>query len=827
MNKRSLTMVGVSALALMVAGLPKVSMAAAPATGADENDADTIIVTGTRDINVKAVDSPTPIQVVSADTLAATGANNAFDALKDILPSFSASAMSFDSSELIRSARLRGMNPGEVLVLVNGKRRHNSANVNADQDPDTSSNPADLDMIPVDLIDHVEVLEAGAAAQYGSDAVAGVINIILKSGASGTSLNAGGGITTRGDGAQGNAGFNQGIAIGNDGSLDVTVDYRHQDFMSRSNLNCKTYLNGCPAAGAGLPGGPGEVNIYGVTNGPVKNRILGAPLEDITTAGVNFEKPINDDATLYAFGTVGYRSARAYENNRQDSKAPFIYPDGFFPRETLSELDGAITVGVKGDHLFGGWSWDVSATYGQDNDKLGVIDSINLGLYGATGQIATQGTLGQENTSQTTVTADFRRGFEVGLAGPLNIAAGAEFRYETYSLSAGDPGTWLDGGTQSEAGFTPTDASNSNRNVEAVYVDLSTKPLTKWTVDLAGRFEDYSQTGVGSTETGKLTTRYDFTPQIGIRGTVSTGFHAPTLAQSNFSAANVTPSSFSAQVPVDSPGAKLLGAQPLKPETSKDIDVGIVLQPIDKAHITVDAYQVFLDHRIINSGAVGGVTGTPGEAIAIKAANANGAQLSAALASSVFATFFNNGVDTRTRGIDLTADYKSDFGKYGQVKWMLNGNVNNVAITKAYAGSPQYFLSTGATNYLNPGVITDLTKSSPANKFSLAPNWFIGDFDITLRETRYGHSDEKSGASSAIIPFENIYIKSAYITDVDIGLFVTDGIKLDIGGNNVFDHMPSKVTYLENTARNAWRYPPYTPWGIAGAYFYSRVSVTF
>ena len=794
MKTRSLGLMGVSTLALMIAGLPQVVYAAAAAAPTTDDGGETIIVTGTRDVGVKAIDSPTPISVIGADTLEATGANNVFDAMKDIMPSFSAAGQNFDSSEFIRAARLRGMNPGEVLVLVNGKRRHPTATVNADQSPDVTSNPTDLDMIPASLIDHIEVLEAGAAAQYGSDAVAGVINIILKTDSSTSDLYAGAGITTRGDGAQGNGGFNQGIAIGKDGYLNVSVDYRHTDFSNRNGINNRTIDTPYPA----------------------RNRIDGQPLSDLTTGGFNFDKPINSDIELYAFGTAGWRGAQAYENNRPSTKAPTYWPEGFFPRETLNEVDGAITGGAKG-HLMG-WDWDLSATYGQDYDHDGVINTVNTGMIGAGLISPTGGTLQTYETTQTTVNFDVRRPFEVGLAGPLNVAAGLEFRHETYSIGAGDPGTYLYGGTQSESGATPTTAVDASRNVEAVYVDLSVKPVSKLTVDLAGRFENYSQEGVGSTEDGKLTTRYDFIPEFALRGTISDGFHAPTLAQSFFAVTNVTPNSLSLQAAPSSPGAALLGAVPLKPETSKDISFGLVAEPLPKLHFTADAYQIFLDHRIINSAAVGGP-------LALEAATLNGNSFTGADASA-YVAFFNNGVDTKTRGLDLTSDYKSDFGNFGTVKWSAGANFNTVAITNVYA-VPAAMKAQGINSYINQSVATDLTKGNPINKITAAANWKWRDFDVTLRETRYGHTDENVGSTSAITPNANIYIKSAYITDVDIGYMITDALKLDIGGNNVFDHMSSELPYALRGGRGSNLYAAYTPWGIEGAYFYSRVSLVF
>lgn len=825
MRTRSKAFTGVSAVALTVAGIQGAAYAAAPGS---TDSADTIIVTGTRDVGVKASESPTPIEVLGGDALEATGATTAFDALKDILPSFSANGWSPDASELVRAARLRGMNPGEVLVLINGKRRHQAASITpggSDQSPDSGSNPADLDMIPVSAIDHIEVLLDGAAAQYGSDAVAGVINIILKSNAEGTSVYAGAGISSRGDNAQASGGFNQGLHVLNDGSLTLSGDYRHQDFSNRNGMNCRTTATGC--LGGGETGG--ETNIYGVVNGPVRNRIEGSPLSDLYNLGFNFNKPINSDLSLYAFGTFGRRSAQAYENNREDARAPFYWPDGFFPRETLNEVDFAVTAGLKGTNLLGGWDWDVSATYGRDSDHFGLINSYNTGMSNPSTYAPhpgvgldtnfTGGTLFSAEYQQTTLNADIRRSL-----GPVNVAFGAEYRYETYDLGAGDPGTYLYGGTQSEAGLTPTDASSHFRDVEAVYGDFSTKIIDNWSLDLAVRYENNSQIGVGDSTNGKITTRYDVSPKLGFRGTVSNGFHAPSLAQSYYSATAVTPNSLSIQAPPSSPGALLLGAKPLQPETSKDLSFGVVAEPIDKLHITADAYQIFLDKAIIDSAQVGGP-------LALLGAAANGNPIPPGATESAYIGFFTNSVDTRTRGLDISADYRSDFGDWGTVKWSAAANWNAIAITNEYALPSQMAAGLIAAGqlptYVNPQIRTDLTKSSPANKITAAANWKWHNFDVTLRETRYGHADQNIGSSSAVTSFANIYIKSAYITDVDINYYVTDAIKVEIGGNNVFDKLPGQLPVAFTTGRESDKYPYYTPWGITGAYFYSKISATF
>ncbi len=807
MKTRSLGMMGVSTLALMISGLPQAAVLAAAAGPSVSDSGDVIIVTGTRDVGIKAQESPAPIEVVGADVLAATGQNNVFDALKNVLPSLTAAAENFDTSEMVRSARLRGMSPNEVLILVNGKRRHTTANINADQGPDVAANPADLDMIPISMIDHVEVLMDGAAAQYGSDAVAGVINIILKSATHGTNVAVTGGITSRGDGAQGAGSGSQAIALGSDGYLDIGVDYKHQDFMSRGGTDCRTN----PAFNAD----PNCGSYKQYAGGVKKNPIDGLPLMDLVTGGFNAEKPITDDISFYAFGTAGWRGADAFENDRLGNAVPIVYPTGFQPQETVNEVDGAITGGVKGVTF--GWDWDLSATYGRDSVDVGVKETANGGMLKALGYTPLQVYAGNQKNDQSVVNADFRHPFDTGFfATPLNVAMGAEYRHESFSISAGEPASYIDGGTQSYSGFTPEDASTHSRNVEAGYVDLSTQILPKWTVDLAGRFESYDDVGVGNTFNKKLTTRYDIVPQLGIRGTISDGFHAPTLAQTSFSSTNIGPlpnggQNYYIQLPLTSPGAKVFGAPPLAPEKSKEASFGIVAEPLPKWHVTADAYQIWLNGRIINTAHLTGD-------LAVAAAAANGNVTPPGSAS--FVSFFTNGVDTRNRGLDLTSDYKTDFGKYGFVTWTAAANWNSVSIN-GYNNSP------ALAGAFSPNVITDITKASPANKFTAAANWVWEDFDVTLRETRYGHVD-MTNTSSSVVPYYNTFIKSAYITDIDIGYNINDHVKWTIGGNNIFDKMPSHLVENANApGRLSNLYPVYAPWGLSGSYYYTRVAVSF
>lgn len=799
------------AVCALAAGFPAVAAETNAVLNLDSND--TIIVTGTRVTGMKAADSTTPIEVVGAEALEATGQNNIFDALKDVVPSFSSSPGG-DYGAFIRSARLRGLAPGEVLILVNGKRRHQSAYVDTGG-PDVGSNPVDLDFIPIGMIDHVEILLDGAAAQYGSDAIAGVMNIILKSDSHGVTLNSTNGITSRGDGEQSEATASAGFELGHGGFVDVTANYLHHDYSLRDQ---------------GIPSKYATSEAFG-RNGTTSifNRINGDPLTDQANLGYNLDLPLGlnwTDAQVYAFATAGYRHAIGYENYRSPTVAPKVYPQGFFPRETLTEWDFSVTEGVKG--TIQDWSWDLSNTYGRDDLDQGIIHTINPNFYTLYGYSPTSAKTGGQTASQLTTNLDVSKPIQTGLwSAPLNVAIGVEHRYETYTQIAGDSISYVNGGTQAFAGFTPQSASDSSRDSESGYIDLSTRIVPEWQIDLAGRFENY--TDVGTTKNGRFSTRYDFATWLGLRASISDGFHAPTLAQDNFAVANVGPvpgggngQAYSLQLPTTSPGAAVLGAPKLRPERDNDVSIGIVSELTKALHFSIDAYQIYISDRIISTGSIGNSTNALGNSLALAAAGANGFSVPAGSTATV--NFFTNGADTRTRGLDFSLDYKQDLGAWGVVKWSFAGNQNDTSITKYHA--PSATLAAAGLTYFTPASASYLTDANPQNKFTLAPTWMWDRWDVTVRETRYGHVDDVFSYGSPL-KYYNQVIPSAYITDIEVGYQVLDAVKMSLGVNNVFDKMPETAPAFTRSARNTPAYPSYAPYGISGTYAFGRITATF
>jgi iron complex outermembrane receptor protein len=744
---------------------------------------DTVVVTGTR-TDTKASQSLTPVDVISGAQLQATGRSNLRDALVQLSPSIAHESYAGDVAVLTDALTLHGLSPDHVLVLVNGKRRHTTANIALDGGLNQGSTGVDIDMIPVGLIDHIEVLRDGAAAQYGSDAIAGVINIILKKSSHGGELQTTNGQTYAGDGFKNGESASIGLDLGGQGFLDLSAEYDRQNHTIRTGPD--DYFGTFP---------PGH-GYY--------NPIEGDPASTRESVGYNAGYYLGDDVELYGFGTYAHRDAQAYQNYRPPSVLPEVYPDGFVPVETINENDYSVTTGVKGQNLFG-WSWDLSTTYGGDHEVVGMENSANTGLYEALGY------------TQLTNNLDFSRAFQLPvLAAPVNVSWGVEQRRETYSVGAGDYASYVDGGAQALPGLAPVSASDNSRNVVGTYIDLSTHLAPKWTVDLAGRFEHYSD--VGSTTNGKFSTRYDFTPVFAVRGSVSTGFRAPSLAEEYYSNVNESPASVSGLLAANSAAARLIGAQPLQSEKSTNYNVGFVLTPAKDLHVTLDAYQIDIRNRIVEGGTASGDA-------AIAALEAAGLSIPGSIpASAVSASYFTNGASTRTRGIDLTGTYHTGFGAYGQVDWDMGVNLNTTSVTH---------VATGANGQpeLNAQQIAWLSTSTPKNKIIIGGTWHHDEWGVSLHETRYGSTSSEETyivGPNAFSTTQFLHFTNAarYLTDVEVRYNVTKKFQIAVGANNLFDVYPTKLPYeaqLEGAQYDAFA----STIGENGGFYYVRARYQF
>jgi iron complex outermembrane receptor protein len=780
------------------AGLHAQSIAPAESTA---SPVETVIVTGTRKTGTKVRESAAPISVISADALQETGASNLFDAMTALVPSYNSQSVGGDIGNMIRSVQLRGLGPNHALVLINGKRRHNTASIAADAGPNQYSSPADLDLIPVSAVDHIEILQDGAAAQYGSDAIAGVVNIILKASPSAgeISLMAG----RHGDskvnphhehnGLTRDLLVDKGFALTDNGFVHLSAQLRDHDFTNQTGADLVTTNGfGTPL----VPRSPGS--------DPFPSKVSGDSKSRVGSVALNSGLRLGGGSEVYAIATYAHRDAESWQNWRTPTKAPTFYPLGFEPLETAKENDYGATVGVKGNGV-AGWHWDVSSTYGRDDIAIGVEHSVNRPLLRDTGNSPTSFYDGQYTFSQWTTNADVSKSFDLGWQAPLTLALGLEARRESYSLGAGDAASRYDFGPDGFPGYALADAGTHTRRNTAAYIDVGVRPLPLWQISLAGREEHYSD--FGNTFNAKLTTRYDVTPAFALRGTVSNGFRAPTLQEEYYSATNVGPTYADVVLPANSAAAALAGAKALGPEKSTNYSLGLVAMLAPRLSVTVDLYQIDIRHRIIGSGTISG-------AGADAAIIAHGSVLDPSITDATV-SFLTNGVDTRTRGLDATADYSTDFGAAGKVKWMAGLNLNRNRIT-----------GVGLAGGLNPAAASPVIDATPKSKLILGAKYFNGAWNANLRVTRFGQTqltvaDPDTGGA----PYHVNQIEPTTIADLEGGYEVNEKFSLTAGVKNLFNHFPNKA--ISQGYTHPYVYPSFSPFGINGAYYYVRAGYAF
>ncbi|CAN5227617.1 TonB-dependent receptor [soil metagenome] len=852
----------ISVLALAVASLAATPAFASdpppeapgPAVSADQETPSDVIVTGTRTLGVTAVESAAPIKLFDEATLSHVGQPNLNQILTQLVPSFTAQAFGGDTANLTLSARLRGLSPNHTLVLVNGKRRHGTSNLAVLGGPYQGAATADLDLISPSSIKRIEVLEDGAAAQYGSDAIAGVINIILKDDSSG-----GSGYGTYGktysSGGQTYAGtLHLATKVGEDGFFNVTLFHRFHDFTRVGGIDRRVtdrygaLLTGLSAAQKAL-----YANIPGY---PYVNKINGDAKSYLTNVQYNAGYDFGE-VEAYSFGTFSRRIASAYENLRVPDRiigsavlgvggtlgAPgaIVFDpqgdnpsNGFSPREGIREQDFGVTGGVRGD--LAGFHFDLSSTYGEDKNEIYTLDSANRSLFIDTHFTPTTFYDGLFKSSELTVNADFTREIEAGMAAPLNVAFGAEYRRNRYEIGAGDPGSIYKEGGQSYPGFRPSDAGVNTRRSHALYLDLAAKPVEALKLDAAVRYEHYSD--FGDKVIWKATGRYDFSPAFALRGTVSTGFRAPTLAESYYSATNVSPTSAFVQLPANSAAAKLIGFQNLQPEKSTNYSVGTVIRPAARLVVTLDAYQVKIRDRILGTGSLFGSGGAVNFPIVTTAIVANGNVLDPTV-SQTGINIFTNGADTRTRGVDLVMSYMTDFGDAGKVTWTLSGNYNETKATKiGLAPATLIDPSTGKPIALfDKGAISYLETASPKVKVVASAFYSLRGFSATVRETFYGTTSADYSSNGDFTPankgitWDHNVVPSTAITDVELS-YEFSAFTISGGANNLFAKKAPSIALLANgnpsSGGNVFDAPlGISPYGINGGYYYVRVGFKF
>jgi iron complex outermembrane receptor protein len=783
-------------------------------------DIDALVVVGSRRPDRSVLSAPVPVDVVTSEEIQQTGLTETAQIIQRLAPSVNfPRATIADGTDHVRPATLRGLAPDQLLVLLNGKRRHGSALVNVNGTVGRGSTAVDLNAIPPSAIERIEILREGAAAQYGSDAIAGVVNIVLKSGG-GSRVSSTLGQTAEDDGRVVQVGGGIGRDIGAEGFFNLTADYRDRGFTNRSYADTRQqYFAGDPRNTD--PGLSGQVNHR---QGDAEATDAGAFL--------NAALPLGASAvSVYGFGGITRREGEAagfFRRALDDRTVRAIHPNGFLPMIGTEIWDGSGTGGVRGSLL--GWGWDLSAVYGRNTFRFDIGNSNNVTLGTASPTDFYAGTLG---FSQLTGNLDLVRQFAVGLATPVNVAAGAEYRLDSYWIEAGEPDSYRDGGVrvldgpnrgaqaqlgaQVFPGFRPTDEVDADRDNVAAYLDLEANLLPSLLVTVAGRAERYSD--FGSTSDGRVAARFEPLRGFAVRGSAGTGFRAPSLAQSYFSATatnfvvvNGVNTPFEVRtLPVSSREAQVLGARKLQPEESVNLSLGVTLNPVPGLSATVDFYRIDIDDRIVLSG---NFLGAPIRALFEQQG----------LRGVGGGRFFTNAIDTRTYGVDVVLNYGVRVGGEGRLRLTAGYNHNETEVLAVASTPPQL---TGFQETLFDRVERGrIEKGQPRDNLGLTVNYSQGGFNVNLHNQRFGEVTQFALQADGAL---DQTFGAKWITDVELSYRLGGRLGLAVGANNLFDVYPDQWKDFEQRGplsnNGIFRYSGISPFGFNGAFYYTRVSL--
>ena len=796
------------------------------------------LVIGSRARHTAAEELAVPVDVFTPEQIHSQGTTETSQILSQLAPSVNFPRQSVsDATEIVRPFTMRGLSPDHTLVLLNGKRRHHTALIHyygAGQGAGSSG--VDMNAIPSGAIGRLEILRDGAAAQYGSDAIAGVVNVVLREGVFSPFLTADLGeymtskenpaaLPSSGgsrpayphDGRTVDVNGGWGIPLGR-GSLGLFAEYRDRQPTNRAGPD------------------PTDMFVAGDADAVVDGKLVaknnsigmpdhhwgdGASKDLMTFASANFPFDVaNPSAGVYAFGGGSFRQGAGFGYFRAPSDRknwPAIYPNGFLPKFAPDVLDFSGAGGVRG--LLSGWSYDLGGTVGHNGFKYNLENTLNTslgpclttacapGADGILGNADDPGIPNKKNIfagelkyTEAILSLDASHEYAMGLASPVNVALGAAFRNERYQIVAGEPASYINGfypaqdgsdapsGSQVFPGFRPADEADAHRNNVGAYVELEGDLVPKLLANVAARFEHYSD--FGNKLTGKLAMRFQPTQRLTLRSAISTGFRAPSLNQSYYSSVVTNfqagptgaPVAFDIGIfPVNSVEARALGARPLKPESSKNFSAGFAATPVDNLTFTSDFYYIAIDDRITITGFLGDGTDSVGRILANIGSRALTAQ------------FFTNAINTRTRGLDITGDYTVEtLGGTAGLNAVFNftrttiPNEDNIPL-------PPELQGTGATliNKYDEGGLLAITKERPAWRSTVTGQYKRGAWNGMARYSYYGkYSSSLYSYSGADVQNYN----GKGLVDAELGFTAAVGFKISVGGRNLFDVYPDRMS---------------------------------
>ncbi|MFT7604542.1 MAG: iron complex outermembrane receptor protein [Saprospiraceae bacterium] len=860
-----------------------------------------VVFVGSRSAGRTKLTTAVPVDVIDVNELMLTSPQvNLNQILNYVAPSFTSNVQNIsDGTDHIDPASLRGLGPDQVLVLINGKRRHTSSLVNVNGTFGRGNVGTDLNAIPTAAISRIEVLRDGAAAQYGSDAIAGVINIILKESTEALSVNVTTGAyfsenanaqTGGSDGNTTNLSANYGIGIGEKGGfINFTGDFDVRDeytrmkewegsiynlystverFANNDGYDIALLLDD-DVADVIQYANAASIDLGGATTKDELRSVLSANNTDAELSArelersdfnmrvgqsalrggrffANFALPMDDKGTeVYGNAGIGKRagnSAGFYRLPHQSRTFTGAYFNGFLPEINSKISDKSLTAGIKGKAK--DWNVDFSNTYGQNSFLFKISNTSNASMLNAT---PTTFDAGGFSFTQNTTNLDLSRRFDDALEG-VNVAFGAEHRFENYSIIAGqlesyaqydvnsDPitnpsqvtrkdffGNTRPGGSQVFPGFSPANEISRDRSSVAGYLDIEADLTKEFLLGFAARFEDYSD--FGSTINAKLSARYKVSENVSIRAAGNTGFRAPSLHQLNFNSTSTIFDQNGNPVEVgtfsnESRAAKLLGIPELKEETSTSISAGFTAQiPDANLSLTIDGYLVNIEDRVVYTGQFKGPgTGTELDNL-----------LSQANASA--AAFFANAIDTKSTGVDIVLTHTAMIGESARLKSSLAATLSKTE-QDGDIKSSQVLKDAGlVSTYFPEDSRVYLEKAVPRTKATLSNSLSMGKLNVFLRNVYFGEVTEATTNVLRQQVFTN-----KIVTDLSFGYRVIEPLTITIGANNLLDIFPDRAKQdLEpNTAgdqnnRSDGRFDwsrRAQQFGMGGRFLFARISYT-
>ncbi|QMU31258.1 TonB-dependent receptor [Adhaeribacter radiodurans] len=818
-----------------------------------------VVIVGSRSTQIRSnVETVAPIDVISVRELQTTGQIEPGQMMNMVAPSFNSSRQTLaDGTDHIDPATLRGLGPDQVLVLLNGKRRHNQALLNLNGTVGRGSVGTDLNTIPVAGIERIEVLREGAASQYGSDAIAGVINVVMKKD-TGTTANLHLGQFYEGDGSNAQVGVYHGIKAGNLGVIGIAADVRLREATNRAGRYTGPVYQNWNVSQLPNESQEGWLNrrqtlynqdqaLINQNNFNLENNLLvGNSAVDNFNGMLNGRLKVAPKTEVYFTGILNYRKgmgAGFYRYPYQTNQLiPEIFPNGFLPEIHSTIWDRSGLVGISGE--WGkGWRWDLSNVIGGNYFRFDVENSVNASQYELGANAPTTfyaGTLKfNQNTSDFGVSKDF--GQAIGLQS-FNVAAGLSYRLDNYQILAGEeasyrnfnPASGRAGGAQVFPGYQPANAVNENRNVFAGYLDIETDITDKLLLNAAGRYEDYSD--FGGNLAGKLSARYKFAEFFSLRGTLSNGFRAPSIHQRYFSAISTVFISVPNQglqprqqgtFRNDGPVAAAFGIPSLKAEKSTNYSLGITSQLLPNMTLTIDAYRIDIKDRIVLTGQFQRGTSAAGQQTAALLDAAGQTDVQAAI-------FFTNAVNTRTEGLDVVLSGDYPLGQ-GTINLTLAGNLNKTEVQGEPKVSETLPTEVFGNVLFNRQERGRLEWAQPRSKFTLGGTYRLNNFSSNLRVTRFGEVK----ALDPNTPQLDEDFSPKTITDLSVSYRFTKWLQFTIGGNNIFDVYPDKLavtqyptatnpTSLDNSSFDRFVYGrAATQFGFNGGYYYGSLAFNF